>query len=95
MNERLTELVEHGNILTQAQGGFRQDKSTDMNACKVYNLTREGMSFVMARMSEEKAMTGETEEQSKGEYEFDGEMVKKAPFSLPEPWFRMERARCS
>ena len=36
-------------------------------------------------------MAGETEEQRKGEYEFDGEMVKKGQFSLPEPWFRMEQ----
>ena len=41
VNERLTELVEHGRILTQAQGGFRQDKSTDINACKLYSITRE------------------------------------------------------
>jgi len=32
LNERLTELVEHEGILAQAQGGFRQDKSTDINA---------------------------------------------------------------
>ena len=32
LNERLTELVEHEGILEQAQGGFRQDKSTDINA---------------------------------------------------------------
>jgi hypothetical protein len=31
VNERLTELVEQGRLLTQAQGGFRQDKSTDIN----------------------------------------------------------------
>ena len=41
INERLMELVEHERILTQAQGGFRQDKSTDINACKLYVLTRE------------------------------------------------------
>jgi hypothetical protein len=41
INERLMELVEHEQILTQAQGGFRQDKSTDINACKLYDLTRE------------------------------------------------------
>ena len=35
------ELVDHERILTQAQGGFRQDKSTDINACKLYVLTRE------------------------------------------------------
>jgi len=40
VKERLTELVEHGGILTQAQGGFRQDKSTDINACKLYSLTK-------------------------------------------------------
>lgn len=38
----LTELVEHGRILAQAQGGFHQDTSTDINACKLYNITREG-----------------------------------------------------
>lgn len=31
VNERLTELVEYGNIVTQTQGGFRQDKNTDIN----------------------------------------------------------------
>ncbi len=41
INERLTELVEHERILTQAQGGFRQNKSTDINVCKLYGLTRE------------------------------------------------------
>ena len=41
INERLMELVEHEGFLTQAQGGFRQDKSTDINACKLYDLTRE------------------------------------------------------
>jgi ribonuclease HI len=41
INERLTEMVEHERILTQAQGGFRQNKSTDINACKLYGLTRE------------------------------------------------------
>lgn len=41
VNERLTELVEHGKILTQAQGGFRQDKNTDINVCKLYGITRE------------------------------------------------------
>ena len=41
VNERLTELVEHGGILTQAQGGFRQDKSTAINVCKLYGLTKE------------------------------------------------------
>ena len=28
-------------ILTQAQGGFRQNKSTDINDCKLYGLTKE------------------------------------------------------
>jgi hypothetical protein len=41
INERLMELVEYERILTQAQGGFRQDKSTDINDCKLYDLTRE------------------------------------------------------
>jgi hypothetical protein len=41
INERLMELVEHERILTQAQDGFRQDKSTDINACKLYDLTWE------------------------------------------------------
>ena len=41
VNERFMELVEHDHILTQAQGGFRQDKSTDINACKLYGLTKE------------------------------------------------------
>jgi hypothetical protein len=41
INERLMELVEHDRILTQAQGGFLQDKSTDINPCKLYGLTRE------------------------------------------------------
>ena len=40
INERLTEMVEHAGILTQAQGGFRQNKSTDINACKLYGLTK-------------------------------------------------------
>jgi len=35
------ELVEHESILTQAQGGFRQDKSTDINACNLYSITKE------------------------------------------------------
>ncbi len=34
-------MVEHMAILTQAQGGFRQKKSTDINACKLYGLTKE------------------------------------------------------
>jgi hypothetical protein len=41
INERLTEMVEHMGILTQAQGGFRQNKSTDINACKLYSLAKE------------------------------------------------------
>jgi hypothetical protein len=36
INELLTEMVEHADILTQAQGGFRQNKSTDINDCKLY-----------------------------------------------------------
>ncbi len=35
------ELVEHESILTQAQGGFRQDKNTDIKDCKLYSLTKE------------------------------------------------------
>jgi hypothetical protein len=31
INERITEMVEHMDILTPAQGGFRQNKSTDIN----------------------------------------------------------------
>jgi hypothetical protein len=41
INERLTEMVEHMGILTQAQGGFRQNMSTDINSCKLYGLTKE------------------------------------------------------
>jgi hypothetical protein len=41
INERLTEMVEHMDILTQVQGGFRQNKSTDINVCKLYGLTKE------------------------------------------------------
>ncbi len=41
INERLMELVEHERILTQTQGGFHQDESTGINACKLYSLTRE------------------------------------------------------
>jgi hypothetical protein len=41
INERLTEMVEHMVILMQAQGGFRQNKSTDINSCKLYGLTKE------------------------------------------------------
>ncbi len=40
INERLMELVEHERILTQAQGGFRQDKRKDINDCKL-GLTRQ------------------------------------------------------
>jgi len=43
INERLTELVEHQRILTQSQGGFHQDKSTDINSCKLYDLTRKAL----------------------------------------------------
>ena len=39
VNERLTVLVEQGRLLTQAQGRFRQDKITDINACKLYGIT--------------------------------------------------------
>ena len=35
------ELVEHESILTQAQGGFCQIKSTDINACNLYSITKE------------------------------------------------------
>ena len=31
-------MVEHTGILTQVQGGFRQDKSTDINTCKLYGI---------------------------------------------------------
>ncbi len=41
INERLTEMVEHMGILTLAQGGFHQNKSTDINSCKLYGLTKE------------------------------------------------------
>ena len=41
VNERLTEMVENAHILSQAQGGFRQNKSTDINGCKLYGLTNE------------------------------------------------------
>jgi len=41
INERLMELVEHESILTQSQSGFRQDKSTDINASNLYSLTKE------------------------------------------------------
>jgi hypothetical protein len=33
--EVLTDLVEHGVILTKAQGGFSQDKSTILETCNV------------------------------------------------------------
>jgi hypothetical protein len=33
-------MVEHMGILTPAQGGFRQNKSTDINSCKLYGLTK-------------------------------------------------------
>ena len=33
-------MVEHTDILTYAQGGFRQNKSTDINDCKIYDLTK-------------------------------------------------------
>jgi hypothetical protein len=41
INERLTEMVEYMGILTQTQGGFRQNKSTDINVCKLYGLIKE------------------------------------------------------
>jgi hypothetical protein len=41
VNERLTEMVEHAHILSQAQGGFRQNKSTDFNGYKLYGITNE------------------------------------------------------
>ena len=34
-------MVEHMVILTQAQGGFRQNKSTDIKTCNLYGLTKE------------------------------------------------------
>ena len=34
-------MVENAHILSQAQGGFRQNKSTDINGCKLYGLTNE------------------------------------------------------
>jgi len=36
VNERLTEMVENAHILSQAQGAFRQNKSTDINGCKLF-----------------------------------------------------------
>ena len=41
INERLTEMEEHMGILTEAKGDFRQNKSTDINACQLYGLTKE------------------------------------------------------
>jgi hypothetical protein len=41
INERLMDLVEHERILTQTQDDFHQDKSMDINVCKLYDLTRE------------------------------------------------------
>ena len=38
---RLTEMVDHTDILTQEQGGFRQNKYIDINTCKLYGLTKE------------------------------------------------------
>ena len=40
INERLMEMVEHTGILTQTQGGFHQNKNTDINVCKLYGLTK-------------------------------------------------------
>jgi hypothetical protein len=34
-------MVENAHILSQAQGGFRQNKSTDINGCKLYGITNE------------------------------------------------------
>jgi hypothetical protein len=34
-------MVEHGGILTHSEDGFRQDKITDINTYKLYNLTKE------------------------------------------------------
>jgi hypothetical protein len=41
VNERLTEMVGNAHILSQAQGGFRQNKCTDINGCKLYGITNE------------------------------------------------------
>ena len=41
VNERHTEMVENAHILSQAQGGFRQNESTDINGCKLYGITNE------------------------------------------------------
>jgi len=41
VSERLTEMVENAHILSQAQGGFRQNKSTDINRFKLYGITNE------------------------------------------------------
>ncbi len=40
INQRLTEMFENTHILSQAQGGFRQNKSTDINGCKLYGITK-------------------------------------------------------
>ena len=34
-------MVENAHILSQAQGVFRQNKSTDINCCKLYGITNE------------------------------------------------------
>jgi hypothetical protein len=34
-------MVENAHILSQAQGGVRQNKSTDINGCKLYGITNE------------------------------------------------------
>ena len=36
VNERLTEMEENTHILSEAQGGFRHNKSTDINGYKLY-----------------------------------------------------------
>ncbi len=41
VNERLKEMVETTYILSQSQGVFRQNKSTDINGYKLYGLTNE------------------------------------------------------
>jgi hypothetical protein len=41
VNERLTEMVENAHILSQAQGGFHQNKSTGIHGCKLYGITNE------------------------------------------------------
>ena len=40
INERLTEMVDHTGILTQTQGGFRQNKYTVINDYKLYDVTK-------------------------------------------------------